>query len=165
MENMNTAHELVNDLIGQYGKARTSLIPILQAVQSEYKYLPEETMAYIADALNLPLSSIYGVATFYSQFSTEPKGKHIIQICDGTACHVRGAKEIIDKMRKDFDLNEEKRTTDDMYLTLETVACIGACAMAPAMVVDGQIYGHVTVQKMAEIMNEIKETDANEEGE
>lgn len=150
----------VDDVICQYGKSRTSLIPVLQAVQSKYRYLPEEIMTQISKTMELPLSSIYGVATFYAQFSTEPKGKHIIQLCDGTACHVRGSKELIERLRKDFNLDDEKHTTDDKFLTLETVACIGACAMAPAMIVDGHIYGQVKIDKLLSIVEELKEGDA-----
>ncbi len=149
----------VDDVIHQYGQSRTSLIPILQAVQAKYRYLPEEIMTRVSTQMGLPLSSIYGVATFYAQFSTEPKGRHIIQICDGTACHVRGAKELIDRIRKDFDLTDEKHTTDDKLLTLETVACIGACAMAPALIMDGHIYGQVNIDKLLNIIEEMKEGD------
>ncbi|HOD54699.1 MAG TPA: NAD(P)H-dependent oxidoreductase subunit E [Candidatus Cloacimonadota bacterium] len=149
----------VEEVIAQYGKSRTSLIPVLQAVQTKYRYLPEEIMTHISAQMELPLSSIYGVATFYAQFSTEPKGRHIIQVCDGTACHVRGAKELIDRIRKDFDLSDEKHTTDDKFLTLETVACIGACAMAPALIADGHIYGQVKIDKLLSIIEELKEGD------
>lgn len=150
-------YEWTDGIIAQFGKTRTSLIPVLQSVQSRFKYLPEEIMSHIATQMTLPLSSVYGVATFYAQFSTEPKGKHIVQICDGTACHVRGAKALIDKIRKDYELNEEKRTTDDYFLTLETVACIGACAMAPAVIIDGHIYGHMTADNLSNLINDMKE--------
>jgi NADH:ubiquinone oxidoreductase subunit E len=158
-ETMAEQLQWVDDVIAQYGLTRTSLIPVLQAVQSKYRYLPEEIMTRISETMQLPLSSIYGVATFYAQFSTEPKGKHIIQVCDGTACHVRGAKELIDRIRKDFNLDEENHTTEDKFLTLETVACIGACAMAPALIVDGHIHGKVTVDKLLTIVEEMKEGD------
>ncbi len=158
-ETMEEQVKWVEGLIAQYGESRTSLIPILQAVQAKYRFLPEPVMSEISAQLGLPLSSIYGVATFYAQFSTEPKGRHIIQICDGTACHVRGAKELIERVRKDFGLSPEKNTTDDKFLTLETVACIGACAMAPAVIADGHIYGQVKVEKILAIIEEIKEGD------
>ncbi len=147
----------VDEIIAQYGKTRTSLIPVLQSVQTRFKYLPEDIMSYIASQMALPLSNVYGVATFYAQFSTEPKGKHIVQICDGTACHVRGSKALIDKIRKEYQLSHEKHTTDDYFLTLETVACIGACAMAPAIIIDGHIYGHMTTETLEKLFNEFKE--------
>ncbi|HOE90882.1 MAG TPA: NAD(P)H-dependent oxidoreductase subunit E [Candidatus Cloacimonadota bacterium] len=158
-ETMEEQVKWVEGLLTQFGNSRTSLIPILQAVQAKYRYLPQNVMTEISTQLGLPLSSIYGVATFYAQFSTEPKGRHILQICDGTACHVRGAKELIERIRKDFGLSEEKNTTDDKFLTLETVACIGACAMAPALIADGHIYGQVKVDKLLEIVKELKEGD------
>jgi NADH:ubiquinone oxidoreductase subunit E len=114
-------------------------------------------MSYIAEKMALPLSSVYGVATFYAQFSTEPKGKHIVQVCDGTACHVRGARDIIHRIRTDYNLTEDEKTTADKFLTLETVACIGACAMAPAMVVDGRVYGHQTPDDAAKLILKIKD--------
>ncbi|MCK9329016.1 MAG: NAD(P)H-dependent oxidoreductase subunit E [Candidatus Cloacimonetes bacterium] len=159
---MNESLDWLDEIIEGFGSSRTSLIPVLQSVQSKYRYLPEHVMSHISEKMALPLSNIYGVATFYAQFSTQPKGKHIVQVCDGTACHVRGAKDIISRIRKDFKLDAEKNTTDDKLLTLETVACIGACAMAPAVIVDGHVYGHMTPDKMMNIISEIKEEETNE---
>ena len=156
-DHLNESLDWVDEIIQTYGKSKTSLIPILQNVQSKCKYLPEHIVNYIADKLALPLASVYGVATFYAQFSTEPKGKHIVQVCDGTACHVRGAKDIIVRLRRDYNLTAETKTTEDNFLTLETVACIGACAMAPAVIVDGHIYGQVNPDKMIKILKEIDE--------
>jgi len=153
---LNEPLDWLDEIIQNYGKSKTSLIPILQSVQVKHKYLPEHIMSYIANKMALPLANVYGVATFYAQFSTEPKGKHIVQICDGTACHVRGAKDIINRLRKDYKLTPETKTTEDHFLTLEIVACIGACAMAPAVIVDGHIYGHINPGKMVEILDEIK---------
>ena len=149
---MNEPLDWLDEIINSHGKSRTSLIPVLQSVQSKYRYLPEPVVNYISEKMSIPLSSIYGVATFYAQFSTEPKGKHLIQVCVGTACHVRGAKELVNRLRKDYNLTEENRTTDDKLLTLETVACIGACAMAPAVIVDGRMYGHL---KTGDLVSEL----------
>lgn len=161
-EILNESLDWLDEIIEGYGKSRTSLIPVLQSVQSKYRYLPEHVMSHISEKMALPLSSIYGVATFYAQFSTEPKGKHIVQVCDGTACHVRGAKDIITRVRRDFGLSAEKNTTDDKFLTLESVACIGACAMAPAVIVDGHVYGHLNPDKMMKVIEEIKAEEGNE---
>ena len=157
---LNEPLDWLEEIIDKQGKSSTSLIPILQCVQARYRFLPEYVLSFISEKMDLPLSSVYGVATFYAQFSTEPKGKHIVQICDGTACHVRGSKDIINRMRKEFNLTAEEKTTEDKFLTLETVACIGACAMAPAVIVDGRVYGHLNPDEMMKIVDRIKEVHA-----
>lgn len=145
----------VNEIINEYGKSRSALIPILQAVQAEFRYLPEEMLSFIATAMGLSPATVYGVSTFYAQFSTEPKGKHLIQICDGTACHVRGSMSIIKLIRDSLKLPVGKITTPDLSVTLETVACIGACALSPAMMVDGKIYGQLTPDSATIILDEL----------
>jgi NADH-quinone oxidoreductase subunit E len=147
----------VNEIIEQYGTAKNQLIPILQAVQGEFRYLPQEMLSFIATAMKIPAAEVYGVATFYAQFSTEPKGKHIIQICDGTACHVRGSGKLIEGFRKLLKLEGEQITTDDLSATVETVSCLGACALAPAVVVDGKIYGNVPPADVQKIIDEMQE--------
>ena len=141
--------------IDKVGNVSSSLIPVLQSVQTKYKYLPEYVCEHIAQRMNIPLSHIYGVATFYAQFSTEPKGKHIVQVCNGTACHVRGAADLINRIKSDFGLTKNF-TTDDMFMTLEVLACIGACAMAPAVIVDGQVHGQLTPDKISKVLDEMK---------
>jgi len=147
----------VNDIIQRHGTSRSALIPILQEVQTEFRYLPQEMLSYVATAMGLAPAEVFGVATFYAQFSTEPKGKHIIQVCDGTACHVRGSLAVADAARKALNLKESQITTEDLFATLETVSCLGACALAPAIVIDGQIYGHVTPEQVVELVNGLKE--------
>lgn len=149
----------VNAIINKYGTAQPNLIPILQEVQEEFRYLPQEMLSFIATAMGLPSADVYGVATFYAQFSTEPKGKHIIQICDGTACHVRGSGKVIDEFRTVLKLDAKKITREDLWVTLETVSCLGACALAPAVVVDGKIYGNVQVEDINKIITSIEEGD------
>ncbi|PID28175.1 MAG: NAD(P)H-dependent oxidoreductase subunit E [Candidatus Cloacimonadota bacterium] len=149
----------VNEIIEKYGTEKNQLIPILQAVQSEFRYLPQEMLSFIATAMKIPDAEVFGVATFYAQFSTEPKGKHIIQICDGTACHVRGSGKLIEGFRQSLNLSENKITTDDLWVTVETVSCLGACALAPAVVVDGKIYGNVPPKNIQKILDEMKEGD------
>lgn len=145
----------VNEIIDRHGKDPSNLIAILQEVQEEYRYLPEEIMTYISTVMEIHPSSVYGVATFYAQFSLEPKGKHIIKVCDGTACHVRNSQWIIDSLREHLRLKQGEHTTKDMIFTLETVACIGACALAPAMMLDEEIYGQLTPDKIKEIVDKI----------
>ncbi len=149
----------VHQIITKHGAKQDKLIPILQEVQKEFRYLPEEMLNYIATVMELSPASVYGVATFYSQFSTEPKGKHVIQICDGTACHVRGSMNLVDTLRSVLGLEEGQTTTDDMLFTLETVSCIGACALAPAVLIDEKVYGHQTSKSIKELINKIKEED------
>lgn len=147
----------IQEIIKECGTNESALIPILQRVQAEYRYLPEEILTFIATVLNLPPAKVYGVATFYAQFSLEPKGKHIIKICDGTACHVRKNQALIDTARKKLGLREGQKTTDDMLYTLEIVSCIGACALAPAVVIDGKVHGQMTPEKLSEVLEALED--------
>ncbi len=147
--------EKVNEVIERHGKAQAALIPILQEVQGEYRYLPEEILTYVATALNLSPATVYGVATFYAQFSLEPKGKYVIKVCDGTACHVRGSNPVRDEIRKRVGLKGEKRTTSDLRFTVETVSCLGACGLAPVVMINDQIYGQMTPEAINIIIDQI----------
>jgi NADH-quinone oxidoreductase subunit E len=151
----------INEIIQSIGTERTHLIPILQAVQEELHYLPEEILSYIAMVMNIPVSTVYSVATFYAQFSLEPKGRHIVKVCDGTACHVRGSAAVKDAVRKKLALKDDQQTTKDLAVTVETVACIGACALAPALVVDDRIYGQLTPEAADLIVDELLKSDNN----
>jgi NADH-quinone oxidoreductase subunit E len=151
--------EKVCAILEKYEHDSSKLIKILQAVQDEYRYLPREVMTYLATALQVPPARIYGVATFYHHFALKPKGKYIFKVCDGTACHVKGSSGLIDVLRKELNLSEEKNTTDDMLFTVETVSCLGACGLAPVLVVNEDVYGQVTPEKAAEIINTIKTSE------
>jgi NADH-quinone oxidoreductase subunit E len=145
----------VNDIIDKYDNDSDQLIPILQEVQEVYKYLSKDVISYIATSLDIPVAQVFGVATFYAHFSLEPKGKHIIKICDGTACHVKKSTAIEEHICKRLNLSSEKQTTDDMLFTLELVSCLGACGLAPVVVVDEAVYGQVTPKMMDEILDKI----------
>ncbi|MDR1523481.1 MAG: NAD(P)H-dependent oxidoreductase subunit E [Endomicrobium sp.] len=145
----------VCSILEEHAFDKSKLIPILQATQEEYKYLPQEILAFISSALNISPAKVYGVATFYSHFSLTPKGKHIIRICDGTACHVKKSSTIIDALKKKLNLNGSETTTKDMLFTLETVACLGACGLAPAIVIDGKVYGQMTASKAVALIDNI----------
>ncbi len=147
--------EKVNSILEKYDRNSLNLIPILQEVQDEYRYLPEEILTYIATALGISPAFVYGVATFYSQFSLEPKGKHIIRVCDGTACHVRGSMKVLEIVREQLGLRGEDVTTPDLLFTVETVACIGACALAPALMVDDEVYGQMDQEKIEALIEEM----------
>ena len=128
-----------------------SLIPILQQIQDAYGYLPAEILLKVSRHTGLAASQIFGVATFYEQFHLEPRGRHTIKCCRGTACHVRGGRDIINTVKRELKI-EEGQTTEDMRFTFETVACLGTCFLAPAMMVDKNYYGHMTPQKVRTII-------------
>ena len=130
---------------------KDDLIPILQEAQKEFRYLPIEVMREIARFLHIPESAVYGVSTFYAQFKLTPLGKKVVRICRGTACHVRGAGKVLSEMEKQLGIKAGE-TTDDLEYTLETVACIGACALAPTMTIDSETYGKMSAKKVAEVL-------------
>lgn len=146
----------VMEILDRFDRSHTKIIPILQAVQEEYRYLPQEVMTFVATSLGVSPARLYGVATFYSHFSLEPKGKHILKMCDGTACHVRGSSAVIDAIRDKLNLSGKKITTDDMMYTFETVSCLGACGLAPVLVVDEEVYGQVTPEQALNIIAKIE---------
>lgn len=154
--------EKIEAIIAEYGSAQSALIPILQKVQAEYRYLPEEILTFVATALDLPPATVYGVATFYAQFSMEPKGKYVVRVCDGTACHVRKNQPLIAALRKRLGLKEGQKTTEDMKFTLEIVSCIGACALAPAVVIDGKVFGQMTPEKVVKAINDLEAAEKEE---
>jgi NADH-quinone oxidoreductase subunit E len=142
-------------ILEKHGRKASRLVPILQAVQEEYRYLPEEVLTYVATALDVSPARVFGVATFYSHFAITPKGKHLVRLCDGTACHVKDSIPILDAVRKRLKLDGKKNTTDDMLFTVETVACLGACGLAPVMVVDEQVHGQMTPAAGVKLVEEI----------
>lgn len=152
--------EKVNEVINRLGCSRSALIPILQEVQAEYRYLPEEILTYIATALDLAPASVFGVATFYAQFSLEPNGKYVIKVCDGTACHVRGSDPVRVAVKKRLGLQGNKITTDDMRFTVEIVSCLGACGLAPVVMINDKIYGQMTVDAINIILDQLMKEDA-----
>ncbi|MCL0059764.1 NAD(P)H-dependent oxidoreductase subunit E [Dehalococcoidia bacterium] len=149
----------LNEIIAEQTAANRSLIAILQAVQEEYRYLPEEVLTYIATALNLSPATVFGVATFFAQFSLEPKGRHLVTICDGTACHVKGSMSAYDAICRKYDLKEGQLTTPDMLFTLETVACVGACGLAPVMIVNGKTHGQINPEAAVAIVDKLREEE------
>ena len=142
-------------ILEKHGRKPSRLVPILQAVQEEYRYLPKEILTYVATALDVSPARVFGVATFYSHFAIHPKGKHLVRLCDGTACHVKDSVPILDAIRKRLKLEGKKNTTDDMMFTVETVACLGACGLAPVVVVDDQVHGQMTPESGVKLVEEI----------
>ena len=152
-------YEKVCAILDKYGCDPTKLIPILQKIQEVYNYLPEDVMTFVATKLNIPPSKVFGVATFFAHFALEAKGKHIIKICNGTACHVKKSMPIREAVRKKLNLAEGKNTTDDMLFTIETVFCVGACGLAPVMIIDDEVHGKMTPEKAIEIIDKIIEEE------
>jgi NADH:ubiquinone oxidoreductase subunit E len=146
----------VEEVLQGYEKKEASLIPVLQQVQDQFGYLPEEALVKIGKSLNVSLSRIYGVVTFYSQFYLSRRGRHTVRVCRGTACHVRGGKSALNAA-KDFLGVEDGETTDDFNFSLETVACLGTCFLAPVMMVDKTYYGKLVAQKVPSILNQYVE--------
>ena len=140
-----------------FGKEEKSLIAILQSAQEHYRYLPKEVFPYLAEKLNISEAKIYGVATFYENFSLEQKGKYVIKVCDGTACHVRHSVPILEALRKELGLSESKKTTDDLMFTVETVACLGACSSAPAITLNDEIHPTMTPESAVALVKSLKE--------
>jgi len=147
--------EAVNHILEKYGYNESKLIPILQEVQAEYKYLSKDIISYVATSIGVPPAQVYGVATFYAHFSLEPKGKHVFRLCDGTACHVKKSHGILNALFDKFGLTNEKHTSADMMFTVETVSCLGACGLAPVMLVDDEVYGQVAPEKAVALADEI----------
>ena len=160
MEDIITAKfDKVCEILDRHERNPHHLIAIFQELQAEYTYLPEEIMTYVSTALGIPPSSVYGVATFYSHFTLEPKGKYIIRICDGTACHVKKSEDILKALQKHLGLGKNKKTTSDGLFTVETVACLGACSLAPAVVINGEVHGLMTPDSTIKLIEDIKKQE------
>jgi NADH-quinone oxidoreductase subunit E len=155
--------QAVCGILEKNGYDKSRLIPILQQVQEVYRYLPEPVMSFVANSLKIPLSRVFGVATFYSHFALKPKGKYVVRVCDGTACHVKGSMLLVDSLRSHLKLSGTEMTTPDRLFTIETVSCLGACGLAPVMVVNEEVYGQLTPQKACEILNDIAKKEANDD--
>ena len=152
--------EYVFEIVEQNGRNPSRLIPILQAVQEQYRYLPEEILTLVATALGLSPAKVFGVATFYSHFTLTPRGKYCIRICDGTACHVKRSDGLLDALREKLLLREGASTTADLLFTLETVSCLGACGLAPVIVINDEVYGQMTPVKAIALVDDLLQKEA-----
>jgi len=141
----------IDEIIQKYKGQRSGLVGMLQEVQDQYTYLSKETLTYIAEKLDIPLSQTYGLATFYKAFRLRPRGKYLISLCMGTACHVRGAERILEELKRALNIKPGE-TTQDLQFTLETVNCLGACALGPLMLIDGQYFGRMNAKKVRTIL-------------
>jgi NADH-quinone oxidoreductase subunit E len=149
------AAEVVNNVLAKYQNDASMLVGILQDIQAEINYLPKDCLVMVGEGLSIPLSRVFSVATFFKAFSLKPRGRHSIHVCMGTACHVRGAEKVLDKMETELCLCAGQ-TSPDMKFTLETVNCVGACALGPVVVVNGEYSGQVTTDKVKSILEGCK---------
>lgn len=145
----------LDQILSKYKGIKGSLISILQDVQGLYEYLPIEALNYVSEATGIKLAKIYGVATFYTQFRLDPVGKHVILLCQGTACHVNGSKAIEEAICEELGVTEGE-TTEDGLFTLTNVACLGCCSLSPVMMIDGEVHGKLTPKKAREILKAIR---------
>ena len=152
---MNAETQKVKSFTEKYGQEKNALISILQDIQAEYNYLPQEALRLVSETLDIPLIDIIGAATFYRSFSLEPRGEHQITVCIGTACHVRGGRKILDEFERKLDV-ESGQTTEDGQFTLETVACLGCCAIGPVVVVDGDYHAQTSLRKVESILKKYR---------
>ena len=154
---------IVDKILEANGCEEKAIIANLQEIQEHFHYLPREVFPYLAEKMNMSEVRIYSVATFYENFSLEPKGKFVIKVCDGTACHVRRSIPILERIRSDLGLSEAKKTTDDLLFTVETVSCLGACGLAPVLTVNDVVYPAMTPDKASALLKELKEGANNAE--
>jgi NADH:ubiquinone oxidoreductase subunit E len=152
----------VMSLIKTHPKEKRSLIPILQDIQAKYNYLPGIALTTLSKTLNIPLIDIIGVATFYRSFSLQPRGEHLVTVCMGTACHVRGGPKILEEFERRLNIRAGE-TTDDKQFTLETVACLGCCAIGPVVVVDGNYHAQTTIRKVTSILKKYEKKEKKNE--
>ena len=145
----------IDEVLAKYEGRKGALIPVLQEIQALYNYLPKDVLEYVAEMMKTPISQIYGLVTFYSQFHLNPRGRNIIRVCQGTACHVRGGKVILQAIEKQLGI-KAGHTTEDLRFTLETIACVGACGLAPVMQINDDTHGRLTTEKLAAILDRYK---------
>lgn len=149
----------VTEIVESHGSRPDAIIAILQDIQEKCHYLPQETFEQIAKMIGVSTVKVYSVATFYENFSLEAKGKYVIKCCDGTACHVRKSTPILEAIRKELGLSATKKTTDDLLFTVETVACLGACGLAPVLTINDKVHPAMTPEKALELVRELKEAE------
>ena len=149
-------YDVTDGIIERYGKKASSLIPVMQDIQAEYRYLPGELLTYVARQIGVTEAKAYSAATFYENFSFEPKGKYIIKVCDGTACHVKKSIPVLEALYEELGLSKKKKTTDDMLFTVETVSCLGACGLAPTMTINDEVYPKMTPEKAVAVVRELR---------
>ena len=145
----------IDSIIRQYGGRESAILAILQDIQAEEKYLPKETLEYVSQRMQIPLGQVFRIATFYNALSLKPRGRHKIDVCLGTACHVRGGERILNKLERDLGVSVGE-TTKDKRFTLESVHCVGCCSLGPVAVIDGDVFGRLSQDKVPALLKEFK---------
>lgn len=153
----------IRKILDEQSNGASSLLAVLEDIQSQYRFLPRDALIMVAERIPVPLSQVYSVATFYNAFSLEPRGRHCFQVCTGTACHVRGATQIINRLETLLGI-ESGETSDDLEYTLETVNCLGACALGPIVVTDESYDGMMTISKVDKLIKRVHSLDSEQEG-
>lgn len=153
---MSLSTKKVDEIIDRYNAEESSLLAMMQDIQGEVNYLPKEALERVAQRVKVPIAHLYRIATFFHAFSLEPRGKHVCQVCMGTACHVRGAPMILDEMSRELGVKPGETTKDNQF-TLETVNCVGACALGPLVIVNGKYHGKITTADIKEVVDEYRE--------
>ena len=153
--NCNQKDKFMEELFNEYLPVKDNLIQMLNEVQEHYGYIPEKAQRDLSEFLNVPMAEIYGVITFYSRFSLEPKGKYNISVCLGTACFVKGSQAIFDRLKERLKL-EDGQTSADGKFSIDTTRCVGACGIAPVFTVNNEVYGHATVKKLDEVLDKLE---------
>nr|WP_319488848.1 NAD(P)H-dependent oxidoreductase subunit E [uncultured Caproiciproducens sp.] len=156
-------YKTLDEILEKHQYSPGNIIAILQDTQEVYRYLPKNIFSYYSDKLGISQAQIFSIATFYENFSLEPKGKYVIKVCDGTACHVRKSTAILEQLRKELGLSLAKKTTDDLLFTVETVSCLGACGLAPTLTVNDKVMGMMTPQKVSDLLVTLREDKADAE--
>lgn len=154
----NRIKQEVQEIMSPYKEEKDNLIPILNEIQEKYGYIPKVAQMEVSKYLNIPMAEIFGVITFYSRFTLEPKGKYNISVCLGTACFVKGSQKILDRLKERLNL-EEGKTSEDGKFSIDTTRCVGACGIAPVFTVNGEVYGHASVKKLDQILDELEKLE------
>lgn len=163
MEQTRDYSEII-DILDRFERQPFRIISILQEVQDIYRYLPEDVITFIAVEMNMSPAKIFGIVTFYSHFSLKPKGKYMVKVCDGTACHVKGSSKLLSNFQEALGLGDEKITTDDRLFSVETVSCLGACGLAPAVIINEDVYGQVMPKMPDEMIETIRTKESENDG-
>ncbi len=151
----------VDQIIDRYDADASSLLAIMQDVQDELRYLPRDAMKQISERLDIPMTHVYQMATFFESFHLNPRGKHICTVCMGTACHVRGAPKLVDQLERDLKL-KSGQTAEDLSFTIEEVNCVGACALGPLVIIDGEYHGNMTSNSLSKVVGKMKKAEGGE---
>jgi NADH-quinone oxidoreductase subunit E len=156
---MSVDMQQLDEILARYPHEREQLIQVLQDVNRTFNYLPAEALRRVSEALAVPVASVYGVARFYAAFSLEPRGRNIVQVCEGTACHVRGSSRVGDELKRTLGLSEVGGTTEDMEFTVVGVNCVGACALGPVVIANGEYHGHMRANHVGRLVRSLRKRD------